>query len=153
VALPAAGLADVLVRDALPAVGRGVEHDRLHPPAGALLALTDAVAFAPDAGDRGLEPVAPLLELGQRLKPCAARAAEPRRGGGAGEGARDVACELLLEARDLLAQRGAGRPLVDVGADADGAVEVDQRGGHRQPPIGALGFVPQKIWVPSIPTT
>src|SRR6185437_1039220 len=23
--------------------------------------------------------------------------------------------------------------------------------GHRQPPIGAFGFAPQKIWVPSIP--
>ncbi len=61
------------------------------------------------------ERVAALLELGERLKAGAAGAAEPRRSGGAGEGRRDVPRELLLEPRDLLAQRCARRALVYVG--------------------------------------
>ncbi|MGH2838968.1 MAG: hypothetical protein ACRDJY_11570, partial [Thermoleophilaceae bacterium] len=91
-----------------------IEHDRLHPAAGGLLALARDVKVLPDPRDGGLESVAALLELGQGLQAGAVRAAKRWRSGGAGEGARHMAGELLLEPGDLIPQRRACRPLVDV---------------------------------------
>jgi hypothetical protein len=74
------------------------------------------------------QTVADTLELAQREQARAAAGAHTR-----------AAC---LQRGDLGAQIGASGSLVD-----DRGVE---RRGH--PPIGARGFAPQKICVPSMPT-
>ena len=70
-----------------------------------------------------------------------------------------VAAERLVDLDELDGVLDAGRallarvPLVLVVVRP--ALAADQRGvavlGHGQPPIGARGFAPQKIWVPSMP--
>src|SRR5207248_9961314 len=61
--------------------------------------------------------------------------------------------EPLLEPRDLLAERRASDSLVGRRARSERNVSPnDCRRRHRYPPIGALGFAPQKSCVPSMLT-
>ena len=151
--LAAAGLSDVGVRYPLEPVPGRVEHDRLALSAGALLALAERVELAAHVGHAARERVAAALELRERLQARAgAGAADGGGRGGEREGGRHMARQLLLEPRYLAAQRGAGGALVALGGGGE-EWKWFERGPHGQPPIGALGFVPQKTWVPSIPTT
>ena len=98
-------------------------------------------------GARGVqapdEVVADALELGEPE--------HPRRAGPVVIAGDRVRRQIALEARDLLAQRGAGgRGGIRWVVGAWWCVGREQAG-HGQPPIGARGFVPQKTWVPSIP--
>jgi hypothetical protein len=133
----AAGLADVGGGHAHPGVARGLEQHLLQESAIRLM-LPATLLEHPAGGGRPVRQlVAHALELSE---------GEEARSAGGGAGARrhrPVAKErgeLRLEPCDLIAQRGAGGPLVR---------RRDERlsygcGEHGHPPIGALGFVPQK---------
>jgi hypothetical protein len=96
-------------------------------------------------GARGVqaldEVVAHALELGE--------AEQARRAGPVVVAHDRVGRQLALEARDLRAQGGAGRGGGVVVGPSRGRTR--EQAGHRQPPMGARGFAPQKTWVPSMP--
>src|SRR2546423_9391556 len=126
-----------------------LEEQLLPQPPVRLLDLAPLFGLAADGAGRRGQPVANPVELSEvEQLGCGDAAADgrplPVRD--------DRGSKLGLEPRDLLAQRPARGGLVDVRENRNDGRTGVQLNGHGQPPIGALGFAPQKIWVPSIPT-
>src|SRR5437764_8645812 len=144
----AARLAHVLVADPNERMALRLQQELLPEPPVALLALAPLPGGTLDGAERGGQLVPNSLELTQ--------GEQARRPAPAAEGRRlpvrdHRAGQLRLEARDLPAQRSARGGLVDVREKRNGGTRGAELDRHGQPPIGARGFAPQKIWVPSIP--
>jgi hypothetical protein len=101
-----AALADVRVRHARESVGRRVEQQLLAGAARLLLPEAARVELLAHLGGLGGEPVADALELGDAEE--RGPAAEGRRREWSAERA-----ELIVEPRDLIAERAAGGSVVD----------------------------------------
>jgi hypothetical protein len=111
----AAGLADVLVRHPDPFVVLGVEQHLLDEAAILLLHLGALAQRVPRVGHTGREFVAELLELCQRQDArTGLRRHAPLEALARPDGAEELR-ELLLEPRDLVAQRSPRRALVGAG--------------------------------------
>ena len=102
----------------------------------------------------GIELLTPGGGVGGELVPCPLEIGKAEEGGATPAVDRDrqrslQRAELLLEPRDLVAQRASRAGLVDQWRGDEGygrKVTV-----MSQPPIGAFGLKPQKTCVPSMP--
>jgi hypothetical protein len=141
--------------DPHPAVAARIEAHPFEQAPGRRLPRTERLGLPAQGAQSLSEVVANAFERTEVQQ--AARGAGPtgRRCGQMGEAGAHGRTEPRLEPRDLIAKVAAGPGLVDLGErdlrrDAEPAFALEH--GHRQPPIGARGFAPQKSWVPSMPT-
>jgi hypothetical protein len=122
-------------------VGSRIEQELLARASHLLLGATALVQLRPYVARSRGERVANRLEL---LDTEQSGAASPRRRCRHG---RPQSSELLVEPRDLLAERPPRRPVVDDERVENGRLFQD----HCHPPMGAFGLKPQNTCVPSIP--